>query len=216
MGKNKSSDSESSDSSSGSGGIVLLGLVALIAVALLGYLFKDNILALFGKTDVAPAAKKGAVASTTDLDADGKPINAGGYLINADGSLKTDSSGEPILGSGVSGPVPSVVNLTNTFTAALDKVKAAVANGAKEAESASDPANYFPLKQASGSALHTPNPYVKDLQQYLNKFGGASLDLDGAFGSETEAAAIKTLGNPTITREQYNSIIAPPLGKPQV
>lgn len=74
----------------------------------------------------------------------------------------------------------------------------------------------FPLMQVYGAALHTANPYVKDLQQYLNKFKQATLDVDGAFGVDTAADVMKAFGVPQVTQYQYNDVIAPALGKPQV
>lgn len=162
----------------------------------------------------APALGASATKKTTDLDADGKPINAAGYLINADGSLMTDAAGEPILGAGVAGPTGGG-GVVDAIAARVDQVKSALSGGSRQ-DTIDTNGSYFPLAQVTGSALHTPNPYVKDLQQYLIKFGGATLDIDGAFGAETEAAALKTLGTKTITREQYNSTIAPPLGKSAV
>lgn len=71
----------------------------------------------------------------------------------------------------------------------------------------------FPLQKVTGAALHVSNPFVKDLQQFLNKSIGADLDIDGAFGSETEAAVMKAFGSKSVSKEQYNTSIAPSLGK---
>ena len=189
-------------------GSPLTATIIIVLIAVLGGLayvfFKGKAPALLG----ASAAKK-----TTDLDADGKPINAAGYLINADGSLMTDATGEPILGAGVAGPMGGGV--VDAIAARVDQVKSALSGGSQQ-DTIDTNGSYFPLAQVAGSALHTPNPYVKDLQQYLIKFGGATLDIDGAFGAETEAAVLKALGTKTITREQYNTTIAPPLGKQAV
>lgn len=70
----------------------------------------------------------------------------------------------------------------------------------------------FPLKKVSGAELHKTNTFVKNVQQYLNKYKGATLDIDGAFGSETEAAVMKTFGTKTVSKEQYNTVVAPSLG----
>ena len=79
-----------------------------------------------------------------------------------------------------------------------------------------DAGNWFPLKRVTGSALHTSNPFVKDLQQYLNKFKSAKLDIDGAFGLDTETAVNKAFGTKQVSIAEYNKTIAPLLGKPLV
>lgn len=76
---------------------------------------------------------------------------------------------------------------------------------------------WFPLKRVTGAALHTVNPFVKDLQQYLNKYKGTNLDIDGAFGGDTEKEVIKAFGGEKeISMNDYNIAIAPYIGKPQV
>lgn len=72
----------------------------------------------------------------------------------------------------------------------------------------------WPLKRVFGSELHKVNPYVKDVQQYFVNAKGAQIDIDGAFGGDTEAAAQKYFGSKTISKQTYNGIIAPYLGKP--
>lgn len=72
----------------------------------------------------------------------------------------------------------------------------------------------WPLKRVYGSDLHKVNPFVKDAQQYFVNAKGAKLDIDGAFGAATEAAALKYFGTKTISKQNYNGIIAPYLGKP--
>ena len=119
-----------------------------------------------------------------------------------------------IVGAGVAGSTGGG-GVVDAIAARVDQVKSALSGGSQQ-DTIDTNGSYFPLAQVTGSALHTPNPYVKDLQQYLIKFGGATLDIDGAFGAETEAAVLKAMGTKTITREQYNTIIAPPLGKSAV
>lgn len=75
------------------------------------------------------------------------------------------------------------------------------------------PSTTFPLKLATGAELHKVNQYVKDVQQYCNKFGGTNLDLDGSFGHQTELAVSKVFGTTTVSKEQYNSKVAPAIGK---
>jgi len=81
------------------------------------------------------------------------------------------------------------------------------------AYSGSDEPAGFPLKRLSGIALHTSNPFVKDVQQYCNKKGNLKIDIDGAFGKETENAVMLVLGTKTVSWTQYKTIIAPYLGK---
>lgn len=78
------------------------------------------------------------------------------------------------------------------------------------------PSTTFPLGLAKGADLHKVNPYVKDVQQYCNKFAGTSLDVDGAFGKQTEATVLKVFGTKTVSKKQYNEAVAPALGKPTV
>jgi hypothetical protein len=76
---------------------------------------------------------------------------------------------------------------------------------------------WFPLKRVYGADLHTANPFVKDLQQFLNKNKGTHLDIDGAFGADTEKEVMKAFGGEKeISMNDYNIAIAPYLGKPQV
>lgn len=75
---------------------------------------------------------------------------------------------------------------------------------------------YFPLKKVSGEALKKSNPFVVDLQNWLNKSKAAKLTVDGAFGAATESALLKATGKKTMTKEQYNDIVAPALDKPLI
>ena len=85
---------------------VLILFVVLLVVGIMGYMF-------FSKSTPAPAAAAPAKGSTAGsgaapcvpdgLDDSGQPINAGGYLIDANCKLLTDAKGEPILGAGVAG-----------------------------------------------------------------------------------------------------------------
>jgi len=71
----------------------------------------------------------------------------------------------------------------------------------------------FPLKQVYGADLHKANPYVMDVQQALNKFYGARLDIDGAFGKNTALAIKKAFGHEEVDVQLYNTM-ARALGKP--
>lgn len=75
---------------------------------------------------------------------------------------------------------------------------------------------WFPLKRVYGADLHIANPFVKDVQQFLNKFKGARLDIDGAFGADTETEWVNAYGDKEVTLNDYNVAIAPHIGKPQV
>lgn len=71
----------------------------------------------------------------------------------------------------------------------------------------------WPLQRVFGTELQKEHPYVKDAQQYLVQAKGEKLDIDGAFGSATETAVLKHFGTKTISKQTYNQIIAPYLGK---
>lgn len=75
---------------------------------------------------------------------------------------------------------------------------------------------FFPLQEVTGAALHQPNPFVRDLQEFLNKKYGKNLDEDGAFGKMTVSALKSATGDTSISMSEYNSMIAPYLGKPQI
>lgn len=108
--------------------------------------------------------------------------------------------------NGASTSIPATQGATQSPSATSSSTEATV-SGKK----------WFPLKRVYGTELHTANPFVKDLQQFLNKFKGMHLDIDGAFGGDTESAVMKAFdGAKEISMSDYNVAIAPHIGKPQV